>query len=177
VFIRSDIGHIFGFSKRGTQTFSLTDSKKGIPVVLTYNVATDIEKCSTGHSFLQSFNSVFKKIPVIIIRNKTDFVGITLFGQISIPPIMGHLPDRRLLELGQWKFCTRHAFLAQTPEDIRLILVPISGSGYKMPPPLLIQPGVMASSDKFAIHRICASQQGVPFDVRITQYTRIGCPP
>src|SRR5690606_24029333 len=141
------------------------------------NVSTDIEKCSAGHSFLQSFNSVFKKIPVIIIRNKTDFVGITLFGQIGIPPFVGHLPDRRLLKLGQRKFCTRHAFLAQTPEDVRLILVPISGSGYKMSPPLLIQSGVMPGSDEFAIHRICASQQGVPFDMGIAQYTWIRCPP
>src|SRR5690606_2179703 len=103
VLIGPDIGDILGFSKGFPQSLSLTDRKKRITVVLADDVALDIQKIASSYAFFKTIDPVFQKISIIIIRHEADFIGISLLGQIGVPPIVRHLPDVRFLEVRQRK--------------------------------------------------------------------------
>src|SRR5690606_6668216 len=74
-----------------------------------------------------------------------------------------------------WKQAPLQAFLAESPKDIGLVFVLINGALHKITSVVFGYPGVVPGGNIITSKRVSPLQECFPLDMRIAQYTRVGC--
>jgi hypothetical protein len=87
------MSYIDGFAHRQIESAPLANRIERKAFVLAHNIAVFIDKYTAADPFFEIFDFIFQEPVIVVVRNKTDFVGVGLVGYVQQPVIFGKLPD------------------------------------------------------------------------------------
>lgn len=161
-------------SQGNAEAFALSDGIERVPFVLAEDFSFLVDEIAAGYFGLQCRDTAFEEAPVVVVRDKADFVALGLAGEFKEAPFLRHFPDFRFPEMTERELGTRETFLGNAPEHITLVFPGIKASGDDVAAVFFPHIGIVAGGDKLAVELVGPAQQRVPFDVGIAEDAGVG---